>query len=323
MKRIIYSFFLLGVTSFTLQAQEKSINTGVANFLTIPTDARSAGMAGAGVALTGNDHAIFHNGASVLANENPKGGFTYTFAPWMRDYESGYSLNSLGGYYKLNRRSAVLGGFRYFNYPDFKVIEDGTPTNKNIHPKEYAIDLGYAYEVLKGLSLSATAKFIHSDIGVKSADAFAFDFGVLYKGKINLIQGTTWTAGAQIKNLGTKIKYADIEEDLPTITKLGGSIAIPFAKIHKVMITAEGGYRMMPSDMKAFSSNAGLEYTLLNHFMLRGGYHYGDKEKADPSYATAGLGGNYKGIHLDFAWLFAGEDTPARNTFWVSLGYSF
>jgi hypothetical protein len=52
-------------------------------------------------------------------------------------------------------------------------------------------------------------------------------------------------------------------------------------------------------------------------------YHCGDKKKGDASYATAGAGVEYAGVRLDFAWLFAGHEYLARNTFWVSLGYSF
>lgn len=49
----------------------------------------------------------------------------------------------------------------------------------------------------------------------------------------------------------------------------------------------------------------------------------GDKNKGDASYATAGAGVEYAGVHLDFAWMFAGHECLARNTFWISLGYSF
>ena len=34
-------------------------------------------------------------------------------------------------------------------------------------------------------------------------------------------------------------------------------------------------------------------------------------------------GVEYAGVHLDFAWMFAGHECLARNTFWISLGYSF
>lgn len=34
-----------------------------------------------------------------------------------------------------------------------------------IHPKEIAVAAGYAYEVIKNLSVSATFKYLYSDMG--------------------------------------------------------------------------------------------------------------------------------------------------------------
>lgn len=323
---LVFSLLTLIVLPFYAQETPDIINTGVANFLTIPTDARTVGMAGAGVSLSGNDNAIFANASTSLLDKERKGGVTYTFAPWMRDYESGYSLNTIGGYYKLNQRSAILGGFRYFNYPSFKAIEEGV-INRTIRPKEFAIDLGYAYEIFENFALSATVRYIYSDMGnlggAKAASAVAGDIGASYKGNINLLQGIIWTAGLQVSNFGSKIKYLKTKEDLPMLAKLGGSITMPFSDKHKLMIIADGGYRVMPSDVESFNVSAGAEYTIANLVMIRGGYHYGDEKKGDFCFATAGLGVNYKGVHLDFSWLIAGADNLARNTFWASLGYSF
>jgi hypothetical protein len=329
MKKNIIVLSLILTVTIPFHAQESSdiIDTGAANFLTIATDARSAGMGGAGVALAGSDNAIFGNASTALLDKERKAGVSYTFVPWMRDYTSGYSLHNLGGYYKINRRNAVLAGFRFFNYPSFKAIQSEETTGKKIHPKEFAVDLGYAYEVFNNFAISATVKFIRSDMGnlagAKAANAVAADLGISYQGNINLFEGTSWTAGAQVSNMGPKIKYLHTKMSLPAQAKLGGSITMPFSNIHKLMVTADGGYRMMPSDMKAFGASAGAEYTLANTVMIRGGYHYGDEDKGDFSFASAGAGVAYMGAHLDFSWLIAGSDSKARNTFWVSLGYSF
>ena len=93
--------------------------------------------------------------------------------------------------------------------------------------------------------------------------------------------------------------------------------------MHQLILTADVGYRLSPGDVQAVNVGAGAEYICMEHFVLRGGYHYGDKEKGDNRYATAGAGLKYKGAHLDFAWLFADKDCPIRNTFWLSAGYSF
>ncbi|MCC8174740.1 MAG: hypothetical protein LIO65_10400 [Odoribacter sp.] len=80
---------------------------------------------------------------------------------------------------------------------------------------------------------------------------------------------------------------------------------------------------MMPSDIQSLSVNTGIEYLLIERVMFRGGYHYGNKKKGDSNYATASLGVNYYGAHLDFAWLFAEKESTLRNSFWISLGFSF
>ena len=79
-------------------------------------------LGGAGVAISRRNNAVFHNGAATLSEAMHKGGVTYTYSPWMRDYESGYSLHSLGGFYKINKRNAILLGFRYFGYPEMDGI---------------------------------------------------------------------------------------------------------------------------------------------------------------------------------------------------------
>ena len=318
-KNLLYLFVLcLIALPAKAQGDFESINTGVANFLLISPDARSTGMGGAGVALSGNDNAIFYNAATVLADKERTGGATYTFTPWMRDFQSGYSMNSIGGYYKLDRRSALLGGFRYYNYPKIEV-----PGSETIRPREWVVDLGYTRELLTDFALSATMKYIHSDMGGESANAVAFDIGAFYKKSISGIQGASWAAGLNVSNMGSRLRYLNTKEMLPVVAKVGVSAELPFLSIHKVLVTADAGYRFVPEDVRAFNVSAGAEYVLMEHFMLRGGYHYGDKDKGDTNYATAGLGGAYRGLHLDFAWLFAESDSPLRNTFWISLGYSF
>ena len=135
--------------------------------------------------------------------------------------------------------------------------------------------------------------------------------------------GAGWSVGIHASNLGPKIKYLTSKEALPAMVKVGGAADLPFASMHRLTLTADLGYRLSPDDVQALNVSAGAEYAWMEHLMLRGGYHYGDKNKGDASYATAGAGVEYAGVHLDFAWMFAGHECLARNTFWISLGYSF
>lgn len=328
MKRIQFTLFILILTIWNVNAQEDfaPINTGAANFLTLSTDAQSAAMGGVSVALPESNNAIFFNAASSIIN--PKtAGVSYSFAPVMRDFESGHSLNSLGGFYKIDKRNVILAGFRYYHYPKVEGITDGDNTNKTIRPKEWAIDLGYAREIISNLGVSATVRLIHSDMGniggAKSANAVAFDIGAIYKSNFQFMNGASWTAGLQLSNFGTKIKYMNTDEDLPAFIKAGGSVDVSFTPIHRLMVVADLGYRMMPSDIRSLGVSAGAEYTLMDIFKARGGYHYGDKKKGDTSYTTAGLGICHCGAQLDFAWLFAEKESPLKNSFWLTVGYSF
>jgi len=329
MKKYILCFLIGTLSVYNLTAQEdvEPFNTGAANFLLISPDARSAGIAGTGVALTGNSNAIFYNGATALLNETEKLSVGYTFIPWMRQYNSDFSLNTLSGFYKIDSKNAILGGIRYYNYPKTEVMLEDRISQKSIRPKELSAEIGYAREIFPELAVSATVRYIHSDMGsiggAKKGNAVAFDIGALYKRNISAIDGANWAVGLNFSNLGTKIKYISTKESLPFMSKIGGSINLPFSDVHRVMVTTDLGYRFNPSDVSAFSVGAGAEYTLMQHFSLRGGYHYGDKEKADWSYATAGIGVNYYGFNLDFSWLFAESESLIRNTFWAGIGYSF
>jgi len=218
----------------------------------------------------------------------------------------------------------ILAGFRYYNYPKLGVLETG---GESIRPKELAAEVGYARELIKNLSVSATFRYIYSDMGKvgndRGASTVAFDLGAFYTKAIARMEGASWSAGLQVSNLGPKIKYPKSSESLPMMAKVGGSVDLPFSQMHRLMMTVDLGYRLAPSDVQAVNVSAGAEYTLAEHFMFRGGYHYGDKEKGDHSFATVGAGMNRYGGHLDFAWLFASDDCPFRNTFWATLGYSF
>lgn len=169
------------------------------------------------------------NGASIAADKNCRGGASYTYAPWMRDYQSGYSLHTLGGFYKIDEKNVILAGFRYYNYPKLGVLETG---GESIRPKELAAEVGYARELIKNLSVSATFRYIYSDMGKvgndRGASTVAFDLGAFYTKAIARMEGASWSAGLQVSNLGPKIKYPKSSESLPMMAKVGGSVDLPF-----------------------------------------------------------------------------------------------
>lgn len=352
MKKILLAASLLAIVTFQAKSQSdlEPVNAGVANFLTITPDARAAGMGGAALTLPGGGNAVFHNASTVLqddmfvnelastyklilgartpkATENipARAGISYNYTPCMRDFASGYHLHAVGGYYKIGSRHAILAGFRYYDYPGAEVLDAGVA--ESVNPREFALELGYAYRIISPLTVSTTLRYIRSDMGslngAKAGDAVAFDMAASYRQSMNVVHGASWGVGVKLSNIGTKIKYLETKESIPAVVALGGSVYLPFSVMHKLTVATDLAYRLSPSDVKTLGVSAGAEYTFINHFMARGGYHYGEKEKADFSYATAGIGVKYFGGQVDFSWLFAEKDNPWRNTFRISLGYSF
>lgn len=109
---------------------------------------------------------------------------------------------------------------------------------------------GYAYEVIKNLSVSATFKYLYSDMGKignsNGASSVAFDLGILYKREIKDWEGAGWSVGIHASNLGPKIKYLTSKEALPAMVKVGGAADLPFASMHRLTLTADLGYRLSP-----------------------------------------------------------------------------
>lgn len=326
MKKILLSICVGLMSSAFAYGQEEApamINTGVANFLTIPADARTAGMGGTGVAVTGGPM-VFRNGAAALHETDRRGAATYTYAPWMRDRASGFALHSLGGSYRIHRRHAVLLGMRYFGYPKVVPVDENAAV---VRPKELALEVGYAYALTKELAVSATVRYVYADMGKVGSNhatsTVVVDAGVMYRRSLANVEGGAWSVAATISQLGPKVTYLTGKESLPTLLRAGGAVEWPFHPAHRLLLTAEAGYRLAPSDVRALQVGAGVEYACWEYVRLRGGYHYGDRKKGDTPYATAGAGVAVRGVRADFAWLFGGSDCLARNTWWLSAGVAF
>ena len=79
------------------------------------------------------------------------------------------------------------------------------------------------------------------------------------------MEGASWSAGLQVSNLGPKIKYPKSSESLPMMAKVGGSVDLPFSQMHRLMMTADLGYRLAPSDDDLCMNNAAFPGVVVGH----------------------------------------------------------
>lgn len=219
-----------------LTGQTKNyISTGMPILLIAP-DAISAGMGDAGAASTPDIYSAHWNNAKYAFIDGDIGvGTTYT--PWLRNLKvSDMNLLYLGGFKRINSRSAVGASLTYFSLGDIQRTDADGNTQGTMNPNEFAVDVTYAMKLNNQLSLGATGRFVNSDltngqqisdgsgyVTTKPATSIAADLGLYWQSPIDKSQEIAF--GAFFSNLGAKLSYSDDDtkkEFLPANLRIGG-----------------------------------------------------------------------------------------------------
>lgn len=322
----LISMICLG--AFIAKGQTNSESSAVP-FIGIVQDARSAAMGGVGTATTPDAWSVYRNAAKSVFSTH-SGAIAYSYSPWMKNIIDDSRLQSLAAYYKLNDKQAIVAGFRHFANGKFEMMDESGMFTGNISPKEFTIDLGYSRVIADGLSAALTAHYICSDMGKlygdkEIANAVAFDLGIYYQQATGWLEGkSSWSAGLNLTNFGSKISYLDEKYNLPGKMNFGAALNLPFSANHFLMLAGDLGYQLIPSGSKELDGALGAEYRLFNILSLRTGYHWGDSEKGGSDYFTVGGGLQYYHFHADFSYWLADKSTDALDkTLHFTLGMDF
>ncbi|MFA5769420.1 MAG: PorV/PorQ family protein [Bacteroidales bacterium] len=297
---------------FSLATTLCAVYGQTAQFLTVSPDSYTLSMGGTGVVSPANAYAIYNNNAAtVLSSLN--GAFTASYTMWQPSATNN-QLMSLSGFIKLGKKSAISLGSRLFLYPGYDLSNSQGSITGTFKPREFSVDLGYAYNISGAFSAAATVHYISSRIGPEATgSAFAADLGLMYKPG-NLSLGLTAT------NFGSKIDFGYGPYSLPAQFKLGVAYRFNLQEKHLLSVAVQAGYLIVNSGI---TSGIGLDYSYNSLISVRVGGHYGDREKGIPSHISAGLGFNFKGLTLNAAYLLAQKDSPLANSFSVGLGWQF
>lgn len=335
---------LSGITA-TSQELVRPVITG-APFLQIVPDARAGGMGETGVATLPDAYSQFHNPAKFLfAGENARGvGLSYI--PQFVGYANDVFHANAAYYQMLNERSALSGSLTYFSFGEVQIEEEmgnSIINQGSFVPNEMAVDLSYSLKLNDNFGMSVTGRYIRSDIStdqgsgdieLKTGNAVAADVSGYYV-SAPLDQHTNkWTMGFNLKNLGSKLKYADEEGfdyPLPTSLKLGGGYHLAtgkndmisfYGEAMKFLVPATDDQRNLPDDSAAggwFSSfgdapdgfseemkevifSLGSEISFNDTFTFRTGYITQSREKGNRNHMSLGAGLRYDRFKFDFAY---------------------
>lgn len=228
---------LVNVRAFSQEERDRVITTAVP-FLLIAADARAAGMGDQGVATSADAFSQQWNPAKYAFIESQQGiGVSYT--PYLSSIVNDIFLGNLSYFNRLDERSAVAASLRYFSLGSIEAQNSFEEKALFLSPNQFTLDLSYALILSDQFSMAVAGRYLRSDLKlvVNSEDATAAStFGVDVAAYYQSIPITfsnfdgRFRAGANISNIGPKIKYDDVGQEnfIPTNLKLGAGFDFVF-----------------------------------------------------------------------------------------------
>ncbi len=290
--KVVNAFFVL-IIMFSGIAYASGSGTNAGRILSFGIGARQIGMGESFVGIADDINTIHWNPAGLALIRHRAVSFMYV--PSILDTYYGY----IGGVCPLKIGTAgfsivtLQGGDLEVNY------DDGS--SKTIKAQQdYVLTLSFAGKMRGGILAGGNIKVINSTLAEDyKATAFAGDVGFL----AGIMRNNLLTAGIVIQNLGTKLKYLEVAQQLPVTYKAGLGSKITLEKIHTVQASLD---TIITSDDET-KINTGIEWTYNKLISIRGGYKF--KEQAwtvgiGLSYTLKGTSSNY---NLDYAFGMLGD----------------
>ena len=155
-------------------------------------------------------------------------------------------------------------------------------------------NLAYGRAVSNRLSLGITGKWINAKLDDVSANAYALDFGSMFRATKNL------TLAAVLTNMGTKLGFLNQRDSLPLAFHMGAA----YQPMSQWNFSTEAVYRK--TGLASF--HLGIEWHPMPDMSLRSGYRT-DTVKGLGALAglTTGLGIRVHGQEFSYAWVPLGD----------------
>lgn len=324
-----------------------------ASFLNFTPDARALSLGGTGVARVNDLYAQYHN-ASKYPFAEYKSNLSVGYLPWMEGITNDMFIGSVVWSHQLNRQQSISSSFRYFNMGGVELRDEHNVSTGSVNPKEYAFDVAYARAFSPNWSMAMTLRYIVSDFtapvsgSMEKGEAFAMDLSSFYTKELHWKQKANIHFGVNISNLGQKMKYRALGEEylLPARLSLASTLDYNINRFHKLAFSLDASKPLTPStkgwedktsitaafnsfsdasfseEVKEITLGAGVEYSYLNHFQSRFGYHYQNKDVGYLRYCALGQSIQFDKIIIDAAYMIPlASNFPLKYSFSFSLSY--
>lgn len=238
MKKITF-FLIVAIifANFSLLAQEQRdrVITTAVPFLLVAADARAAGMGDQGVATSPDVFSQQWNPAKY-AFANYENGIAVSYTPYLSEIVNDIFLGSFNYFHKINDRSAAAASLRYFSLGSIETREIFEQQPLLVNPNELTFDLSYSLKLSETFSMAVAGRYLRSDLGIQdnedlgAASTFGVDVAAYYQSKQITFSGFDgmWRIGANIANIGPKMKYDDAGQENFIPTNLKGGAGFDF-----------------------------------------------------------------------------------------------
>lgn len=284
MKKI---FYMLIVGLFLSSYLYSAAGVNGAEFLTINSDAKSAGMAGIG----------FANNYGTLNVEANPANINYLY---LKKYDVNrlitFSHNELlydtkGEFLQYVQTLGEGGIGLYFKSVS---INDITETSNQGESKGFfssnfsSLALIYGNQIF-GLKYGVTLKSISEKIYTESGQTLGLDFGLIHSLTDSI------DIGFSVLNIGQGLKIGDSNEDpLPMLINLGASYLLNDKIILLSSLSKENNMNL--------NANAGGEYYLNDFFILRTGFKFFGDSTLEKAFSL-GFSFMYGNLTIDYAYV--------------------
>lgn len=287
------SFALLAALVLLLPA--KAGATEAASFLKIGVGARALALGGAYTAAADDVDAVAWNPAGLAALPSRQLGFT-------RVAMNGSTRCDFAGFAQPTRLGTFAAAVRHMGQDRLEGRDAaGRPTG-GFSASDAAADLAYGVSASSSLALGAGVKFVESEIADAKARGAALDLGGRYR--LGRLGGGLTRAGLAVRNLGSRLKFADESAPLPLVLAAGASWELPGEFL------AAADFRDRPHDASA-DGGAGVEWT--RRFSpdlagsLRGGADSSRRDLGGLAMLSLGAGLRWSAVEASFAWRPGGD----------------
>jgi hypothetical protein len=200
MLTLIFCVVLLGVSVVT--AQNPRVGGVAAPELLIPVGARDMALGGSSLAVTQGVEAMFWNPAGLIKMTGSAEAMVSSMS-YIADINVTYGAVA-GKFGDFGDVGVSIKSLSFGNIPLTSETDPEGLAGRFYSPTYITMGVSYARDLTDAVSVGITAKLISEQIDQVSSSGFAFDFGIQYKG---LIQVKGLSIGLAIKNIGSGMTF--------------------------------------------------------------------------------------------------------------------